>query len=94
MAQILIGRMVSIAEIGKKTHTAMPILFCVSGVSLAIQTAATFTHMSSIWLLLVILAAFVIMAAIAMRHEWPARKEVYRYGLYWTTADKKGNARF
>jgi len=51
-------------------------------------------HTPVIWPLLVIAAAFVIMAAIALRHEWLARKEVYRYGLYWTTADKKGNAPF
>ena len=86
--------MESIAELGKKNHTAMLILFCVSGVSLAIQTVATFMHIPIIWPLLVIVAAFVIMAAIAMRHEWPARKEVYRYGLYWTMERKKGNAPF
>jgi len=94
MTQILTGRMESIAEIGKKTHIAMLTLYCVSLVSLAIQAAATFMHTPVIWSLLVIVAAFAIMAAIALRREWLGRKEVYRYGLYWTMADKNGNAPF
>jgi len=89
MARTLIGRTESIAGLGKKSLIALLILYCVILVSLVVQIAAAFMYAPVIWPLLVMVAAFVITAAIALRHERLSRKEVYRYCMYWATARKQ-----
>ena len=92
MARVFVGRMKSRAAIGGKTHAAILILFFASLVSAAIQVVATLMHVPIVWPVAVIAAAAVVMSAISLRHWWLSRKEVYRFGLYWTVERSKGDA--